>query len=155
MKITSPAFANFGTIPQNHTGFGEDISPEFRIDGAPDGTVSFAVLLDDLDVPFCRRFNHWILWNLPKTDVIPEGLPAGAAIWEPVSACQGIAWGKHRYRGPKPPFFIRNTHRYVFTVYALDCMLDIPTESDKTRFFNAMDGHVLAKTEIVGKYGRA
>lgn len=155
MKITSPAFTDCGTIPRKHTGFGEDLSPELRIIGAPDAAVSLAVILDDLDVPFCRRFNHWVLWNLPKTEVIPEGLPAGAEIREPVAACQGVAWGKHRYRGPKQPFFIRNTHRYVFAVYALDCMLDIPAESDKTRLLDAMNGHVLAKAEIVGKSRRA
>lgn len=94
------------------------------------------------------------IWNIPKTDVIPEALPKGAVISEPVIACQGIAWGKNRYRGPKQPFFIRKEHQYVFTVYALDCRLDIPEKSNKRKLLGAMSGHILAEAEIVGKYKR-
>ena len=147
MIVGSTAFKNNGMIPQKHTGFGEDISPELIITDAPEDTASFAIILDDLDVPFCKRFCHWVVWNIPKTDIIPEGL-------KNISSCSGIAWGKHRYRGPKQPFFIRKVHRYVFTVYALDCWLDISEKSRKKNLLNAMRGHILAEASLFGKYQR-
>ena len=154
MIVKSTAFENNGVIPQKHTGFGEDVSPELDISDAPEDTQSLAVILEDLDVPFTSRFPHWIAWNIPKTDVIPEGLPKGAKITEPRPACQGIAWGKHVYRGPKQPFFIRGEHRYVFTVYALDRFLTLPENADTKTLREEMCGHILAEAELVGRYRR-
>ena len=70
MIICSKSFENNGMLPQKHTGFGEDVSPEFTITDQPENTVSIAISLDDLDVPFCKSFNHWIIWNIPNTDLI-------------------------------------------------------------------------------------
>lgn len=154
MIINSTAFTDGGMIPPEHTGFGADISPELIIIDAPDTTVSLAIILDDTDVPWCKSFTHWLIWNIPKTDVIPAGLPAGATICEPFAACQGIAWGKNRYRGPKQPFFIRREHRYVFTVYALDSRLALSAKSDKKALLREMNGHILAAAKITGKYRR-
>ena len=153
MIVKSRSFENNGMIPKRHTGFGEDISPELTIIDAPENTVSLAVILVDLDVPFRKEFDHWIIWNIPKTDVIPEGLPKGE-IYEPIHACQGIAWGKNVYRGPKQPFFIMGEHRYVFRVYALDCMLDIPAKANKKMLIDAMNGHVSDYAELIGRYKR-
>ena len=154
MTVGSRSFENNGTIPRKHTGFGEDISPELTVSGVPEGTVSFAVILDDTDVPFRKNFTHWIVWNIPVTDVIPEGLPCGASIREPVPACQGAAWGKHRYRGPKQPFFIRKEHRYVFTVYALECKLDLPENARRKDLLQAMRGHISAEASLTGRFRR-
>ena len=155
MIIASTAFSDNGIIPNKYTGFGEDVSPEFKITDAPENTVSFAIILDDSDVPFMKIFTHWIIWNIPKTDIIPEGLPKGAVIHEPFNACQGAAWGKHCYRGPKQPFFIRNEHRYTFTVYALDCQLDISEKSDRNNLIDAMRGHILAEAKLTGRHRRS
>lgn len=152
MIVSSTAFENNGKIPLKHTGFGEDFSPKLAITDVPEDTESFVIILDDLDVPFCKNFTHWVIWNIPVTGVIPEGLPHGAVITEPISACQGVAWGKHRYRGPKQPFFIKKEHRYVFTVYALDCQLDISVDSCKKNLIDAMRGHILAEARLLGKY---
>ena len=154
MNVSSTAFENNGRIPQKYTGFGDDLSPELIITDVPKEAVSFAIILDDLDVPFRKSFTHWIIWNIPVTDVIPEGLPCGSMIREPISACQGEAWGKHRYRGPKQPFFIRKEHRYVFTVYALDCRLDISEIFRKKNLIDAMRDHILAETRLIGRYQR-
>ena len=154
MIVSSKAFENNGIIPQKHTGFGEDLSPGLIITDVPEDAVSFAIILDDLDVPFRESFTHWIIWNIPMTDVIPEGLPCGSVIREPISACQGVAWGKHRYRGPKQPFFIRKEHRYVFTVYALDCRLDITEQSRKKDLMDAMRGHIVTETRLIGRFSR-
>ena len=154
MIVSSRSFESSGRIPLKHTGFGEDVSPELTVRDTPEGTVSLAVILDDLDVPGIKEFTHWIAWNIPKTDTIPEGLPKGAQIHAPITACQGMAWGRNCYRGPKQPFFIRNEHRYVFRVYALDCLPELPGSANKKMLLEAMKGHILAEARLVGKYQR-
>ena len=62
MKVSSKSFENNELIPKKHTGFGEDLSPEFQISDVPEGTVSLAVIMDDLDVPWTKNYNHWIVW---------------------------------------------------------------------------------------------
>ena len=154
MIISSTAFENNGTIPIKYTGFGKDVSPAFTLSDVPQNTVSFALIMNDLDVPFCKIFTHWIVWNIPVTETIPEGLPNGAFINTPLTACQGVAWGRHIYRGPKQPFFVRGEHRYLFTLYALDCKLDIPASSKRKELLTAMTGHILATASITGKFKR-
>lgn len=152
MKVSSKSFENNELIPKKHTGFGEDLSPEFQISDVPEGTVSLAVIMDDLDVPWTKTYNHWIVWNIPNTEIIPEGLPKGAKISEPIKACQGIGWGKNGYRGPKPPFFLRKAHRYVFYIYALDTELALSVKSKKKALLDAMKGHVLDRATLTGLY---
>ena len=152
MIIKSKSFENNGMIPKKHTGFGEDKSPELTISDIPDSTVSLAIIMDDLDVPFRDYFTHWLIWNIPGTEIIEEGLPGGEKIESPFSAIQGVAWGKHIYRGPKQPFFIRKEHRYVFYVYALDCMLNLTGMAGKKELVDAMKGHVLSEAKLMGRY---
>lgn len=89
MIIKSRSFENNGMIPKKHTGFGEDKSPEFILNDIPDGAVSLAIIMDDLDVPLKGTFTHWLIWNISKTDIIQEGLPGGKEIEYPFSAIQG------------------------------------------------------------------
>lgn len=152
MKVYSNSFENNGMIPKKHTGYGEDKSPELIFSDIPKETVSLAIILDDLDVPWKKNYNHWIIWNIPNTEYIPEGIPFGAEIDKPITACQGIGWGKNGYRGPKPPFFLRKVHRYVFYIYALDTDLELSVKSKKMDLVEAMQGHILAKTSLIGLY---
>lgn len=150
LQIQCPSFGEDGQIPKKHTGFGENISPEFLIDGLAENVASMAIMMDDLDVPIIGCFTHWLIWNLPAASRIAENIPYGAETV--LGAKQGIAYGKHRYAGPKQPPFIRKSHRYRFAVYALDCMLDLPADSSKEKLLNAMSGHVLQSGEIIGWY---
>ena len=106
MIVTSVGFGNNEMIPKQHTGFGEDLSPELVLKGIPEETVSIAIIMDDLDVPFVREFPHWIIWNIPPIAVIPREIPKGCTMNDPICAVQGKAWGRHVYRGPKQPSFI-------------------------------------------------
>lgn len=152
LRVSSKAFDNNGQLPVQYTGFGEDISPELNIEGISEDAVSLAVVMDDLDFPFLKEYCHWTIWNIPVTNRIPEGIPHGSIIDAPRGAVQGDAYGKHGYRGPKQPFFIKKSHRYRFTVYALDCFLRISPESTKEELFEAMDGHFLQSGEITVNY---
>ena len=152
LSVTSTAFENGGSIPAKYTGYGEDVSPELRVEGLPSGTVSLAVTLDDLDVPGSRSFCHWLLVDIPAAERIPGNIPAGAFIPTLRGAAQGIAYGRNCYRGPKPPAFIKTPHRYVFTVYALDGYLGLDGNATKDDFLKAANGHILAQGSLLCTY---
>lgn len=154
LKITSSSFQHNGMMPKKHTGFGEDISPAFQMENLADNAVSIAIVMDDLDIPFIRAYNHWLIWNIPKMGQIPENILYGEVVSELGNAIQGMAYGKNRYRGPKQPIFIRNTHRYVFRFYALDCFLVLESNAKKKDLMTAMKGHILQQESITGKYKR-
>ena len=152
LKISSPMFNNNDWIPDKCSGYGNDLSPELKIECIPAGTLSLAVIVDDLDHPIFSEFNHWVAWNIPCTDIIPSALNKGAVLEKPIHIEQGIGYGKHVYRGPKPPF--NGKHRYRFQVYALDAMVQLDTNSKKKDLKIKMDGHILAVGEIIGIYQR-
>ncbi|MBQ6995517.1 MAG: YbhB/YbcL family Raf kinase inhibitor-like protein [Lachnospiraceae bacterium] len=150
LKVKCPSFGADGQIPKKHTGFAEDISPEILIDGFMNTVKSVAIIMDDLDVPLKKELNHWLIWNIPVTSKIPENIPYGAECANGTK--QGVGYGKNRYRGPKQPPFMKAAHRYRFTVYGLDCFLDLPTTSRKADLIKAMSGHVLQNGEVIGWY---
>lgn len=152
LTIKSPSFEDNGFMPKKHTGFGEDVSPAFNLLNLSDKAVSLAIIMDDLDIPFISAYNHWLIWNLWPMEEIPENIPYGAGTLE--NAVQGIGYGRHRYRGPKQPVFIRNIHRYVFNFYVLDCYLELDCNSTKKELLAKMQGHVLQQGSITGKYKR-
>ena len=152
LMISSLWFDNHGWMPDRCSGYGEDQSPALKIDGIPEGTETLAVVMDDLDHPVFREFNHWIAWNIPCVNLIPEAFPGGAVSEEPFHIEQGVGYGKHIYRGPKPPF--NGKHRYRFRVFALDTRLRLPDRSRKKDLVCAMEGHILASGELIGIYQR-
>jgi len=104
LSIKCSDFESNGWIPDQYSGFGEDVSPELIIEGICDEAVSMAITLDDNGHPLFPNYNHWLAWNFKPCRVIPSALPKGAVVEHPIHLEQGIAYGKHCYRGPKPPF---------------------------------------------------
>lgn len=152
MKIESPAFENGGMIPEKYTQESdEDISPPLKISGVPKEAVSLALICEDPDVPDpahpVRIFIHWVVANLPPT---LESLPAGVDISSIPGAIAGLnGRGSVGYIGPRPPI---GAHRYYFKLFALNTKLPFiepPTQAD---LMEAMDGHVVAEAETMGKY---
>jgi Raf kinase inhibitor-like YbhB/YbcL family protein len=144
-RITSPAFDHGRPIPQRYTADGDNTSPPLNLDDPPEGTVSFALIVDDPDAPR-GTWTHWVVWDIPASArSIPEGgVPDGAV--------QGRnSWGRADYGGPAPP---SGTHRYVFKLYALDVVLDLAPETDKAGLLMAMEAHVLGRAELMGTYAR-
>jgi Raf kinase inhibitor-like YbhB/YbcL family protein len=150
--LKSSAFEHNGYIPEKYTGRGEDISPQIDISGISSNAKSIAIIMNDLDNPIIKDFNHWIIWNIPVQKIIPENIQYGEIVEILGGAIQGIAYGKHKYKGPKPPRFSKNAHRYQFNVYALDCMLDLANNSKKRELLKAMDGHIIQCGSITGLY---
>lgn len=152
LTVTSTAFCHEGYIPKRYTGRGDNISPELHIGGLSRDAVSLAVVMEDLDIPVVGICTHWLIWNLPVQDVIPEGISHGETVAELGGAVQGIGFGRNRYSGPKPPGFIRKAHRYRFHVYALDCRLELAPVSKRRDFKRAVSGHVLQHGCLVGLF---
>lgn len=145
MKISSGAFENNGQVPALYTCDGKDINPPLRFEGAPAGTESLALIVDDPDAPG-GTWVHWVLWKIPPaTDEIKEGsVPKGAL--------QGRNdFGRKDYGGPCPP---SGTHRYYFRLYALDMTPVLGDNATKADLEASMKGHILAHSELIGLYKR-
>ena len=149
MEITSPAFEEGGIIPRIYSCDGQDKSPELNWTGVPDGTQSLALILDDPDAPG-GIFNHWVIFNIPADAAeLAESVPKTAELDN--GALQGRnRFGTLGYGGPCPP--PGSTHRYYFTLYALDTTLDLAGGTSKSQVLAAMEGHILAEAEIMGNY---
>ena len=151
MTVTSTAFDNLGVMPAKHTGRGEDISPAFELSGLVDNAVSIAIIMDDLDVPWKANYTHWVIWNIPASTNIPEGISHGETVPELSGAIQGVAFGRNRYRGPMPPF---GTHRYQFHIFVLDAMVDLDNSHGKNELLAAIESHILQYGILTGWYPR-
>ena len=149
LRVSSEAIDDHGHFDVRFTGRGDDVSPSFHVEGLPDNTRSLAVVLRDESHPLFGTMTHWLIWNLPPRVVVPGGIPGGFHVPD-LEANQGIAYGWHRYRGPKPP---RNaTHRYAFTVLALNTRLQLPVWTTYRLFMREAAPHIIGRGRIIGKF---
>jgi Raf kinase inhibitor-like YbhB/YbcL family protein len=150
ITLTSSAFTEGAMIPKKYTCDAEDISPDLKWSGLPQGAKSLALICDDPDAPV-GAWVHWVLFNIPADiTTLPAGIPADAELKN------GARHGKNDFRklgygGPCPP---GGTHRYYFKLYALDTVLSLESGSSKAQLVAAMKGHVLAEGQLMGKYKR-
>ncbi|MBI1894761.1 MAG: YbhB/YbcL family Raf kinase inhibitor-like protein [Candidatus Rokubacteria bacterium] len=150
-ELQSPAFASGGDIPVKHTCDGPDLSPPLRWGDPPANTKSFALVVDDPDAP-AGTWVHWVLYSITPT--IRE-LPEGVATRDAVAGIgtQGMNdFRKVGYGGPCPPR--GPAHRYFFKLYALDTELALAARKTKAEVLKAIDGHVLERAELMGRYKR-
>ena len=152
MRVTSTAFSQDGTIPKQYTGEGKDLSPPLAWSGAPANVQSFALICDDPDAPRKDPWVHWVLFNVPgDVKELAEGASRSAKL--PAGASEGKNdFGKIGYGGPMPP--PGKPHRYYFKLYALDTMLDMKEGATKQQVESAIDGHIVAEGQLMGKYAR-
>lgn len=148
MQLRSTAFVQGEIIPEQYGYKRNNINPPLTIDDLPQGTQSLALIMDDPDVPEWvrkdRLWVHWVLYNIPPTTTTIEEKFAG----------KGAIIGKNSgneasYMGPAPP---DREHRYFFKLYALDTMLDLAPGATKGELLEAMAGHILEETELMGRY---
>jgi len=150
--LSSPAFAHNAAIPTTYTCEGDDISPALAWRGAPAGTKSFVLIVDDPDAPDPKApkmtWVHWVLYNIPATAAgLPEDEAKGGV---PDGALGGLNdWKRTGYGGPCPPI---GRHRYFHKLYALDTVLPNLDRPTKAKLLEAMQGHVLEQTELLGTY---
>ena len=138
-----------GKFHIDHTGRGQNLSPELILKNLSPNAQTLAVILEDMSHPI-KCFTHWVIWNIPAGDRIPGAIPVGKTVPALDGAVQGVAYGLHRYAGPKPP---RGTqHKYRFTVFALDCRLDLSSSARKKTFLKKVEGHILQCGSIFGEF---
>lgn len=152
LQLTSRSFQPQAEIPIRHTCEGQNISPPLQWTGAPAGTRSFALIVDDPDAPDPAApkmtWVHWVLYNIPATaSSLPEGVSSKAF---PSGTLEGLNdWKKTGYGGPCPPI---GRHRYFHKLYALDTTLPDFNRPSKATLEKAMNGHILEQVELIGKY---
>jgi Raf kinase inhibitor-like YbhB/YbcL family protein len=143
--LTSSAFENGQEIAQRHACDGDDLSPQLRWSGAPDGTRSLALIVDDPDAPV-GTFTHWLAWSIAPTS---GGLAEGEAA--PVEGRNDF--GSVGYRGPCPPPG-HGPHRYFFRLRSLDAEVELEAGAERTDLERALEGHVLEVADLMGRYER-
>ena len=140
LQLTSSAFSYGDEIPRQFGYKNGNEEPPLTINGIPEGTKSLALIMDDPDAMGAvgKVWVHWVVWNInPDTKRFNDAL-------------EGMTdFGEQGYGGPTPP---DKRHTYVFKLYALDSMLEIPNESSKTDVEKAMEGHIIEQTQLTGTY---
>lgn len=150
-RIASSSFQAGEPIPRKHTCDGEEVSPQLTITGSPEETVILALTVKDHDVPTPQAPNrtivHWVVYDVPVGGaVFPEG-------GIPIGAREGMNDFGEGWLGPCPPP-TSPAHRYNFTAYALDAKVTLPDNATAMQLEQAMAGHVLARTTLIGLYQR-
>ncbi len=142
MKLKSPEFQNNEFIPKKFTCKGENVNPALIIEDIPSGAKSMALIVDDPDAP-AGVWVHWVMFDIPIIPKIGENSAPGK---------QGVNdFGRMSYGGPCPP---SGTHHYVFKIYALDTKLNLKEGAGKADLEKAMEGHILARSELIGLFKR-
>ena len=152
LTLSSTAFVHGGEIPSRCTCEGKDLTPALAWAGVPPGTKSLALIVDDPDAPDPaapkRTYVHWVLYDMPAAaSGLPEGVTSAGL---PAGTREGLNdWKRTGYGGPCPPI---GRHRYFHKLYALDVTLPDLGNPTKPALEAAMQGHVLAKAELMGTY---
>jgi Raf kinase inhibitor-like YbhB/YbcL family protein len=149
--LKSPAFVKGQTIPVQYTCDGKNVSPEISWNNVPDGTKSFALIIDDPDAGR-TPWVHWVIFNIPASQHgLKEGIPNKKALENGV--LQGVNdFKKIGFGGPCPPK--GPAHQYVMKLYALNSKLDLKAGATKDQVIKAMKGHIIEKAVLKAKYKR-
>jgi len=153
IKIHSSSFKSGEFIPAKYTCEGGNISPQLHWTKTTNGIKSFAIILSDPDAPG-GDFVHWIIYNIPANlKELHEDVTPSRNIPDEVMVGTN-SFGHVAYGGPCPP--PGKPHRYIFKIYGLDTILHHHLESGPTKnqLLKAMEGHILAEGELMGKYER-
>ncbi|MDX2150874.1 MAG: YbhB/YbcL family Raf kinase inhibitor-like protein [Bryobacteraceae bacterium] len=149
MKITSEAFEDHGSIPAEYTCDGRRVNPPLSFEDVPRDAQSLVLIMDDIDASHMPDsiWNHWLLWN-----IAPETKGIAAAVGTPPGVNGHSTGGELEYQGPCPP---EGEHRYVFRLFALDRELHLDVEATRRpSLLKAMEGCILARAELTGRYAR-
>jgi len=157
LTITTSAFSDGGEIPGKYTQSVTDaVSPKLEWTNVPPGTVTFALILHDPDVALQRKTDdvlHWMIFNIPGTaHELPEGVPANATMSDGTVQAKNLRGGVG-YMGPGAPA-VGPHHHYTFELFALDTKLDLGADATRADVLNAMNGHILGKGVLVGRFHR-
>ena len=157
LALTSPDFQDGGIIPDKFTQAVQGApSPKLEWTNVPMGTQSFVLILHDPDAALAKNPEdvlHWMAFNIPGTATGLDGGQAATA-----SSPDGMIQAKNRggnvgYMGPGNP--AQNPyHHYTFELFALDTKLTLGPDATRPDVLKAMEGHILGKGVLVGRFKR-
>lgn len=152
LEVRSSMVQPLEPIPAKYSEYAEGLSPPLTWDHLP-RAKSYAIIMEDPDAKPTTPYVHWLAWNIPAPMTsLPEGLPEQARLTHPDGLLQGrTSRGSVGYYGPRPPVGDL-PHTYHFQVFALDALLDVAPGADREALLSAMQGHVLAKGTLAGRY---
>ena len=155
LALTSPAFADGAALPARFTADGPGVSPPFAWSGVPAGTAALVLLVEDAGSPTPRPLVHLIAWNIPLAQ---PGLEEGA-LPSPDRQTGGYQVGQNSFLRsewlpPDPPSG-HGQHDYIFQLYALREVLDLPDNPGRGALMEAMRNRVIGKAKLLGRYTRA
>jgi Raf kinase inhibitor-like YbhB/YbcL family protein len=153
LQVTSGGFRAGAAMPAKYSEYADGVSPPLAWSAVP-GAKSYAVIMEDPDAPQ-KPFVHWLAWNIPaNVTSLPEGVQEQPRLTEPDGVLQGRnTRGSSGYYGPRPPVGDA-AHHYHFQVFALDTVLALPFGADRDELVKALEGHVLGKGEVIGRYAQ-
>jgi Raf kinase inhibitor-like YbhB/YbcL family protein len=144
--LTSPAFEEGAAIPRKYGFDEENVNPPLSISNVPSDAETLVLVMDDPDAvePAGKVWLHWLVWNVPPSRTeIPED-------WDAAEAVEGVNdFDERGYGGPAPP---DEEHTYRFKLYAVATALDVPESASKRDLGQAMQGEVLAATQLEGTF---
>lgn len=158
LTLTADAFQDGSIIPNKFTmaAEGTPVSPKLTWVYVPDGTVSFALILHDPDTSLAKTTDevlHWLIFNIPGTARdLPEGMPAQAQL--PDGSIQVLNTGKKIGYMGMGAAAVGPDHHYTFELFALDTKLSLGPDATQAEVMKAMDGHILMKGVLVGRFHR-
>ena len=146
LSLTSDAFRDGQPIPTQYTCDGADQTPALSWGEPPQGTKSFALVIDDPDAP-SGTFRHWGVFDIPpSTRSLAAGQKAGTEVMNDMN--------KPGYAGPCPPPG-HGVHHYHFKLFALNVdKLGLGANAKIIDVESAANQHALGKAELVGTYER-
>lgn len=149
LSLICSDFSDGAEIPRQYTRLGQNVSPPLQWSDPPDGTRSYALVVEDPDAPN-GTFRHWAIYDMPAS---MQGLRAGEA---ERTACPQARndFGETGYGGPQPPAG-HGPHRYRFRLLALDVpALEVPENPDVKDVLEAAVPHQTGQAELVGRFER-
>jgi hypothetical protein len=158
LTLTTTAFADGGEIPAKYTqSDANPVSPKLEWTNVPPNTATFALILHDPDTALQRKTDdvlHWMIFNIPgSARELPEGVPAGKAELPDGAIQAKNLRGNPGFMGPGAPAAGPH-HHYTFELFALDTKLDLGPDATRAEVLSAMQGHILAKAVLVGRFHR-
>lgn len=150
LTLKSSAFADQEFIPAKYTCDGANVSPPLAWSNVSEGAQSYAIIFDDPDAP-TKTWVHWVLYNIPgDLHQLEENIHSQKTLKN--GAMHGTNdFKNYGYGGPCPP---GGTHGYHLKLYVLDTLLDLGPGATKQQLIDVMNGHILGKAELVGRYQR-
>jgi Raf kinase inhibitor-like YbhB/YbcL family protein len=157
LTLTTSAFEDGGIIPNKYTQADPNpVSPKLEWSHVPAGTVTFVLLMHDPDGAPQKKLEdvtHWMAFNIPaSTTSLAENVPPTPQLPDGTIQIKNLR-GNVGFMGPgagaQGPY-----HHYTWELFAIDMKLDLGPDATRADVLKAIDGHILGKGVLEGRFHR-